>query len=174
MKSYVALFICLCSLTVGGAAARAHQAPPPQRPRLRRASAPAPPPPAPPVDPEHGGQPINIRLDVSVIDQTAQGAAQPKTLMVMLADRAMGRTRAAFEDRSVSVDARPTIVDGPHSRESHDTERAARRNSVGAGLNEQDHTLNWRTRSRCCSRTANRWWRWRRRTRSRSGRCLLK
>ena len=32
--------------------------------------------------------------------------------MVMLVDRAMGRTRAAFQDRSVAVDARPTIVDG--------------------------------------------------------------
>ena len=67
---------------------------------------------APPVDPEEGGQPINIRLDVSVTDQTAQGVAQPKSLMVMLVDRAMGRTRAAFQDRSIAVDARPTIVDG--------------------------------------------------------------
>jgi hypothetical protein len=64
------------------------------------------------ADPEEGGQPINIRLDVSVIDQTAQGPAQPKSLMVMLVDRAMGRTRAAFADRSIAVDARPTLVDG--------------------------------------------------------------
>ena len=106
MKSYVALFICLLSRDI---AARSNPCP---RHRLRR--------PArsgrsstartsgPPVDPEQGGQPINIRLDVSVIDQTAQGAAQPKSLMVMLVDRAMGRTRAAFQDRSIAVDARPT------------------------------------------------------------------
>ena len=32
--------------------------------------------------------------------------------MVMLVDRAMGRTRASFEDRSIFVDARPTLIDG--------------------------------------------------------------
>ena len=73
MKSYVALFICLISLTL------AAQQPACEGPPARTCSA-APPapvappaPPAPPVDPEQGGQPINIRLDVSVIDQTARG-----------------------------------------------------------------------------------------------------
>ncbi len=66
----------------------------------------------PAVDPSAGGQPINIRLDVSVIDQKDSTAAQPKTLMVILADKGLGQARAAYEDRSVSVDARPTIVDG--------------------------------------------------------------
>ena len=32
--------------------------------------------------------------------------------MVMLADRATGRTRGSFEDRSISVDAMPIILDG--------------------------------------------------------------
>jgi hypothetical protein len=32
--------------------------------------------------------------------------------MGILADRALGQTRAAYEDRSISVDARPTIVEG--------------------------------------------------------------
>ena len=32
--------------------------------------------------------------------------------MVILADRSMGQTRAAYEDRSISVDARPIIADG--------------------------------------------------------------
>lgn len=109
MKHFIVLLICLSSLSVG-----AQQPAPPTAPAPPAApTAPAPPtPPAPPVDPEQGGQPINIRLDVSVIDQTAQGAGQPKSLMVMLVDRAMGRTRAAFQDRSIAVDARPTIVDG--------------------------------------------------------------
>ena len=109
MKPYIVVFICLFSLT-----AAAQQPAPPKAPAPPAApAAPAPPaPPAPPVDPEQGGQPINIRLDVSVIDQTAQGVSQPKSLMVMLVDRAMGRTRAAFQDRSIAVDARPTIVDG--------------------------------------------------------------
>jgi hypothetical protein len=49
---------------------------------------------------------------VSVTDQTSTSAAQPKTMMVILADRGLGQTRAAYEDRSISVDSRPTIVDG--------------------------------------------------------------
>src|SRR5688572_25963735 len=108
MKSQVALFICLLSVTLG-AQQSAPKAPAP--PAAPAASAPpvAPSPPARP-DLEEGGQPINIRLDVSVIDQTAQGAAQPKSLMVLLVDRAMGRTRAAFQDRSIAVDARPMMV----------------------------------------------------------------
>jgi hypothetical protein len=67
-------------------------------------------PPAPPQ--REDGRPVNIRLDVSVIDQTGTGIPQPKTVMVMLRDSATGRTRAAFEDRWISVDARPMLVDG--------------------------------------------------------------
>ena len=110
MKSYVALFVCLMSLSL---VAQQQPAPPkapsaPQAPGALQASAP----PTPPADPEEGGQLTNIRLDVTVTDMNAQGVAQPKSLMVMLADRAMGRTRAAFQDRSIAVDARPTIADG--------------------------------------------------------------
>jgi hypothetical protein len=109
MKRYIALFICMMSLTLPA------QQPPakPARPAVPAVAAPVPPaPPTPPADPEVGGQPINIRLDVTVTDQTAQGAPEPKSLMVILADRAMGRTRAAFEDRSIAIDARPTMADG--------------------------------------------------------------
>jgi hypothetical protein len=109
MKRYIPVFVCLMSLTL------AAQQPPakPAQPAVPAVVAPVPPaPPTPPADPELGGQPINIRLDVTVTDQTAQGAPQPKSLMVILADRAMGRTRAAFEDRSIAIDARPTIADG--------------------------------------------------------------
>jgi hypothetical protein len=143
MKSYVALFICLMSVTLAAQQA----APAPKTPGTPEATAPVPPaPPAP--DPERGGQPINIRLDVSVIDQTGQVAAQPKSLMVMLVDRAMGRTRAAFQDRSVAVDARPVIVDG-RIRVSltiqSDPSRPGfmRVEPVGTPA-EQDHTIGWR------------------------------
>ena len=111
MKPYAALFICLFSLSLS-----AQQPPAPPKAAAPPKAPGAPAPPGPPgvvvFDPEQGGQPINIRLDVSVIDQTAEGAAQPKSVMVMLVDRAMGLTRAAFQDRSIAVDARPTIVDG--------------------------------------------------------------
>jgi hypothetical protein len=107
MKPYIALFICLFSLTIA-----AQQ--PPAAPKLPQTAKPAtpPPPPVPPQQPDEGGQSTNVRLDVSVIDATAQGVAQPKSLMVMLVDRAMGQARAAFEDRTISIDARPTMVDG--------------------------------------------------------------
>jgi hypothetical protein len=63
---------------------------------------------------------------------------------VILADRAMGQTRAAYEDRSVSVDARPTIVDGlirvyvtVKSEEPH------RMMGPGEGFKQPDPLLNW-------------------------------
>jgi hypothetical protein len=112
MNRYVVLLIFVLSTSL---AAQQPAAPkPPAAPKAPPApAAPAAPsaPPAPPVDLEQGGQPLNIRLDVSVTDQGSAGG-QPRTLMVMLVDRAMARTRGAFEDRSISVDARPTMVDG--------------------------------------------------------------
>ena len=139
MKRYITLFICLSTLSVA-----AQQPAPPKAPAPPAAPAAATPPapPAPPVDAEAGGQPINIRLDVSVIDQTAQGASQPKSLMVMLVDRAMGRTRAAFEDRSIAVDARPVMVDG-RIRVSL-TIQSDRAMSFGPPKDTQDQTIGWR------------------------------
>ena len=104
---------------------------------------PAPPAPAvPPVDPEAGGQPINIRLDVTVTDHDNKGAPVPKTLMVMLVDRALGRTRAAFQDRSIAVDARPTLVDG-RIRVSI-TIQSDRAQTFGPPPPSQDPTITWR------------------------------
>jgi hypothetical protein len=107
MKFYVAVFVCLISLAV--AAQQSAPAKPVQPSKGADAKAA---PPAPPADSEEGGQPTNIRLDVTVTDQAAQGAPLPKSLMVMLVDRAVGRTRAAFQDRSIAVDARPVITNG--------------------------------------------------------------
>jgi hypothetical protein len=84
---------------------------------------------------------VNIRLDVSVIDQNAQETAQPKSLMVMLADRAMGRTRAAFQDRSIGVDASPTLVDGRIL--VYLTILSEPPPSFGAKL-DRDNTIQWR------------------------------
>jgi hypothetical protein len=108
MKCYVALFICLMSLTLGAQ----QPAAPPKPTSPAKPAVPPTPVPVLPQQPDEGGQPTNIRLDVAVIDATAQGAAQPKSVMVMLVDRALGQARAAFEDRTISMDARPTLVDG--------------------------------------------------------------
>lgn len=144
MKRYVALLFLLMSIPL--AAQQPAPSPPkapsaPRAPAVPGAPAVPPVPPAPPVvDLEQGGQPINIRLDVSVTDQGSAGAAQPKTLMVMLVDRAMGRTRAAFEDRSINVDARPTLVDG-RIRVNLTVLSEGPPNYSGP---PKDHTLGWR------------------------------
>jgi hypothetical protein len=150
MKSQVALFICLLSVTLGAQQSAPKASAPPAAPAAP-APAVAPNPPAPPAsrpDLEEGGQPINIRLDVSVIDQTAQGAAQPKSLMVLLVDRAMGRTRAAFQDRSIAVDARPMMVDGrirvSLTIQSDPSRPGFQVVGPGASPPEQDHTIGWR------------------------------
>ena len=84
---------------------------------------------------------------MSVIDQTGQVAAQPKSLMVMLVDRAMGRTRAAFQDRSIAVDARPVIVDGrirvSLTIQSEPIAKSFPESESGNAA-EADHTIDWR------------------------------
>jgi hypothetical protein len=106
MKRYIAVLMLFLSVPAMG-----QQPPAPGKPTVKPPtppSAPTPPTPQPllPLDSSAGGQPVNIRVDVSVTDQSQAGTGQPKTLMVILADRALGQTRAAYEDRSISVDAR--------------------------------------------------------------------
>ena len=107
MKPYVALFICLLSLTARGAAAAPAAegaAAPAGASGARTASA----------SRRSGTGRAADQYPPGCVGHRSDGAgaAQPKSLMVMLVDRAMGRTRAAFQDRSIAVDARPTIVDG--------------------------------------------------------------
>jgi hypothetical protein len=61
--------------------------------------------------------------------------------MVMLVDRAMGRTRAAFQDRSIAVDARPTITEG--RIRVYLTIQSEGAPSFGPPT-ERDPTINWR------------------------------
>jgi hypothetical protein len=85
----------------------------PGAPAAPGAPAVPPAPPAPPVvDPSAGGQPVNIRLDLSITDQQGTTPSAPKTVTLLLADRSLNQIRSSFEDRSLDVDARPTIVDG--------------------------------------------------------------
>jgi hypothetical protein len=102
------------------------------------------------VDPSAGGQPINIRVDVTLIDQTGTAPPQPKTVMVMLVDRALGQTRSVFEDRIINVDARPELRDG-RIRVSITVQSAPIRPlyiavpvTPDAEGNKSDHTLDWR------------------------------
>jgi hypothetical protein len=125
MKSSIACLVLL--MVVPLVAQQAPAAPQPPRPAATQKppQPPAPPQPAPSpqttttpaadvgiVDQESPGQPVNIRLDVSVVDQISPAPVQPKTLMVILADRAATRIRSAFEDRQINVDGRAVLVDG--------------------------------------------------------------
>ena len=68
---------------------------------------------APPnIDPSAGGQAVNIRLDLSLVDQIGPAVSPPKTVMLLLADRSMSQVRSYFQDRVVNIDARPIITDG--------------------------------------------------------------
>jgi hypothetical protein len=141
MKFYVAFFICLLSLSIAAQQPASPKAPsPPAAPQAP--SAPVAPVTVVPPDQEQGGQPVNIRLDVSVADQAANSALLPKTLMVMLVDRGMGRTRAAFQDRFIAVDARPVIVD--NRIRVYVTIQSEATRGFGPPSPSDDHTINWR------------------------------
>jgi hypothetical protein len=102
------------SAQTAGSAAPAAQAPgKPPAPGASPARPPAPPAvPERRTDPSDGGQLVNVRLDISITDQTGPGAVQPKVLTLLLADRSLSQVRSSFEDRAIKVDARPTIMDG--------------------------------------------------------------
>ena len=91
------------------------QTPPP--PAIPSQSARPPPPPSPPstpaniVDPSAGGQPVNVRLDVTITDRTGETVVPPKIFTMLLADRALSQLRSPFEDGTVNFDVRPTIMD---------------------------------------------------------------
>lgn len=137
MKRCLALLICLNVVSLG-----AQQPSPPVSPQVPPAATGPAPLAADPL--EVGGQAINVRLDVSVIDQIGDGKPQPRSLMVMLVDRAMGRTRAAFEDRTISVDARPIVMDGRVRMSLTIVSSNAAPRMTKMDAQAHDYTLEWR------------------------------
>lgn len=112
MKPYIAVFICLMTLTLG-----AQQPATPKAPSGPAApTAPAPPrPPSPREAPDWAGahgERVNVRLDVTITEQSSAGKSQPKTITMMLADRAFANSRSPFGDRRIDIDANPFIEDG--------------------------------------------------------------
>jgi hypothetical protein len=68
---------------------------------------------------ESGGQPINIRIEVTIRDQRGSGQPEVKTINLVAADRSVGRIRSSgsqlfekmgFRDVTLNVDARPMIL----------------------------------------------------------------
>ena len=90
-------------------------APPAPPPAPAAPGEPAPPPP-PPAPPRRVGQPVNIRVDVTITDQTSGGAASiKKTVSVVTADGLNGRIRlsasyASLPPTPLNVDAEPEIL----------------------------------------------------------------
>ena len=145
MKTYVAILVLLMAVSpiaqqeVPKPAPRV-QAPSPQ-PSSRSPQAMCVP---PDCDPAAGGQPVNVRVDVLLTEQTEKGAGQPQSVTVILADRALGQTRAAFADRTILVDARPTIVlDLVRISVTIKSEEPPRNFAPGDTLKGPDRFLNW-------------------------------
>ena len=58
-----------------------------------------------------GGQPVNIRLDLTITEQREGAQVPPRTLTMMVADRDRGQIRSGGTgDQMLNVDARPDIV----------------------------------------------------------------
>jgi hypothetical protein len=66
-----------------------------------------------------GGQPVNIRIELTIRDQRGTGQPEVKTVNMVAADRSVGRIRASgnvlmekmgFRDVTLNVDARPMIL----------------------------------------------------------------
>jgi hypothetical protein len=149
MKSYIAIFVFTMA-----ASAVAQQPPSPaqevSQPQVPSRKTPPPSATAPCLpgsancNPSEGGQPVNIRVDVSLIEHTDKGPGQPQTVSVILADRALGQTRAAFADRTLLVDARPTIVgELVRINITIKSEEPPRTLIPGAMPNGPDRFLNW-------------------------------
>jgi hypothetical protein len=70
---------------------------------------------AAPVDPAAGGQPVNIKVDLTITDQTGQGEPLRKVVTMIVADRATGSIRSSGNVRNsrrvqINVDVRPQIL----------------------------------------------------------------
>jgi hypothetical protein len=70
---------------------------------------------APPRTPEPQGQPVNIKFDLTLTDQTGAGEAVKKTVSLLVLDRQTGYVRGtSTSERTgpmrINVDARPQIL----------------------------------------------------------------
>ena len=91
--------------------------PPPAQPPSPRATPPQPAPPAPPAPatPRRQGQPVNVKVDLSITDQRGGAAPIKRTLSVIIADMMTGSIRSQSEVLAVgsvplNVDAEPELL----------------------------------------------------------------
>ena len=111
-----AFLVCLtASITAPLLAQQPVLTPPTQAPRVvTPAPMPTPTPPAAPA-PRRTGQPINVRIDLSINDQRAGSAPITRTLSMVVADGMAGSIRSQSEVMAVgsvplNVDANPELI----------------------------------------------------------------
>jgi hypothetical protein len=101
----LALTIAVAALTITPALAQPATPPPRQRPATP-AAAPQAPPPAPDtaITPRRQGQPVNVRVDVTITDQGRAGAPSlKKTVSIVTGDGMGGRIRSSANYSSIGV-----------------------------------------------------------------------
>ena len=101
----------VCVLALSMAAGAAAQQSDTAKPRAAAPSGQA----APARPPEPPGQPVNIKFDLTLTDQTGTGEAAKKTVSLLVLDRQTGYVRSsATSERTgpmrINVDARPQIL----------------------------------------------------------------
>ena len=97
-------------LAVALSAASPHAATRQDAPQKPKPGDQAPPRPEPPL-----GQPVNIKIDLTITDQSGAGEPITKVVTMVVADRGMGSIRSLGSVRSqgrvqINVDARPQIL----------------------------------------------------------------
>lgn len=99
----------------GGQRGRSGMPPQAETPRPRTAAAPEATPPAAAPRARREGQPINVRVDVTITDQRGSAAPVKKTVSVVVADSMGGRIRSSAESTGgfnmpLNIDAEPQIL----------------------------------------------------------------
>jgi hypothetical protein len=124
--------VAAASLLTVAVAAQNRPSPTPPRPAEQAAPTPRPAQPATPRDqspreqtpaparaPEPAGQPVNVKMEITITDQAGPGEPSKKTITMMLADRTNGGIRSSGTQAvtssgmapvSINVDASPTIL----------------------------------------------------------------
>lgn len=118
-----AAILSLCLLGISSAAfaqpeAQRPSTPQPPSPRTPGTSTPAAAPPAQPAvppPPRREGQPVNIKVDVTITDQHSGGAPLKKTVTVVTGDQMSGfiRTQANYTslgDVPLNIDTEPALI----------------------------------------------------------------
>ena len=99
-------------------------------------------PPAPLETPPPLGQPVNVKLDLTITDQLGPGDPAKKTVSLIVADRTVGSIRSTANNvrATLSVDANPQILSNGNVRVQLGVEYNPQKGDgppTGSGLNQR-------------------------------------